>query len=491
MKKIISILLICLSISYSRAAINSSAYAVIATTADDTNGALFDPGVGTCGTDFSNQDGAQVTYVDAVLGTGGTSFTSVAHPITTNLKCNGVKFASSAGCTAGYYIITNAAAGVATLDRSAGTATSTCSAKTGGSAATLGVILSAAMNTAMTGGTAVAPFVVNLKAGTYTLTTQIAPSIATINQLIVRGFGTNPGDYAGQPVVTTATNSTILFNLGSSLTTQVYDNVKMTNTAGIRADCVRYNSNTNGLIIATNSVFDGCAIALNANNGAGTGAASISAYNTEIKNSTGEGISAWSAVYLGPGTWIHANGGNGASTNTGASIYVCNGAILSGNTGKGFIATSNATTVISNNCDYVSNTSDGLNISFSTTGNNNNIQAPLLNCNIFDSNGGWGVNNPSVTYNPAILGKNDAYRNNTSGTQTGFTAGQNQLGPSVSPFVSSTDFGLNATATGGPVLKRACNVGTLGGFTVYDVGAVQTTAGTPASAGGGFGYVSQ
>lgn len=490
-KVILALLCCCLTL---QAGINSTAQWNIGPSGSDTNGCSYDSSVASPGTDTTNQDASAFNGTDLASTNGTTNpcvVTSASHNFVASDNGVGINITAGTSWTAGHYTIVSTSGNAATLDGACGSAASLSGGTwhEGGRCQTIAHVLSTAvMNTALgraTAGTTAVPVVVNLKSGTYTFTTQDTWTNLSAIEITVRGYGTTPGDYGTPPTITTATNSTILFKPAGSMTAMVFDNVTMTNTAVTRADCIQWTGNTGGTVMALNSTFDGCNIGVNGNTG------NVGLLNTEIKNSISFGAQANSAIRVGPGTWIHANGGTGANVTGNASAFYCSGGILSGNTGSGAsIAGGSATTINSENCDYASNTVDGIRFSWATTGNQNNIQNFQFNCNIFDNNTGWGINNTNTATKYQIIGKDNAFRANGSGTFTNVQGAQGDLAPSVSPFKSATDFGLNGTATGGPVLKKACNVGTLGGFTVYDVGAVQTTAGT-AGGGGTFGYVAQ
>ena len=107
----------------------------VRTTGSDSNGGGFKAAAS--GTDYSQQDAAQVTYSDLVIGTTTTQLTSAANPFTSAHVGNIVYVSGGTGFTTGRYEVTAVSAGVATMDRSVGTASSTGGiGKLGGAIAT-------------------------------------------------------------------------------------------------------------------------------------------------------------------------------------------------------------------------------------------------------------------------------------------------------------------------------------------------------------------
>lgn len=98
----------------------------IRTTASDTNGGGFDPGVASPGTDYSQQDAAQVAYTDlAIDAVTNTKLTSAAHPFTSAHVGNTINVTGGVGFTTGWYNVRSVSGAVATMDRAVGAAGST------------------------------------------------------------------------------------------------------------------------------------------------------------------------------------------------------------------------------------------------------------------------------------------------------------------------------------------------------------------------------
>lgn len=97
----------------------------VRTTGSDANGGAFDPSVTSPGTDYSQQDAAQVTYTDMVIGATTTQLTSAGNPFAAAHVGNTLTVTGGTGFTAGRYSVRSVASGVATMDRAVGTAAST------------------------------------------------------------------------------------------------------------------------------------------------------------------------------------------------------------------------------------------------------------------------------------------------------------------------------------------------------------------------------
>jgi len=117
----------------------------VRTTASDSNGGAFDTGVVSPGTNESLADaGTAVTVTINATTTKGTS--SPAFSATTHGPGNIYNQSASAGCTAGRFEILSQLAGLATFDRSLGTALAVCTGTLGGSLATLATVASATIS---------------------------------------------------------------------------------------------------------------------------------------------------------------------------------------------------------------------------------------------------------------------------------------------------------------------------------------------------------
>ena len=176
------------------------------TTGNNLNAGMFDPSLG--GTDYSQQDAAQVAYTDLVIGATNTQLTSATTPFTAAMVGNGIAVASGTGFTVQRAYILSVAAGVATMDRAMGTANSTGGVgKLGGA---LALMTDALLELVVAGN------MVWIKAGTYTLSgsTTIAADGTAALPVDIIGYNATRGDNptgASRPILAGASLS-ISFN---------------------------------------------------------------------------------------------------------------------------------------------------------------------------------------------------------------------------------------------------------------------------------------
>ncbi len=104
---------------------------------NDTNGGCFI--TGSSGTDFSQQNAAQVAYTDLVIDpVTNTNITSVGNPFGATDVGNCIRITGGTGFTTGLYYVVSVTTLVATLDRAVGTTSSTGgTGNLGGALATL------------------------------------------------------------------------------------------------------------------------------------------------------------------------------------------------------------------------------------------------------------------------------------------------------------------------------------------------------------------
>jgi len=162
----------------------------------------------------------------------------------------------------------------------------------------------------------------------------------------------------------------------------------------------------------------------------------------------------------------------------GCIIDSCN----SGSAGKGGVyfksTNSNKNCKFSHN-DFTNNTGPGL-VLESTTAENGSVQ---VTDNIFYGNSTYGVDAGATPVIDALINHHNAYGSNTTAARRGIGAGTGDVTLTVSPFNSSSDWGLNATAGGGAACKGAgSSVPNASANTAPDIGAIPSGGG---SAGGG------
>jgi hypothetical protein len=324
-----------------------------------------------------------------------------------------------------------------------------------------------------------------IKAGTYTRTTTLfamaTPGTATA-PVYVKGYTTTHGDSTGTaaawtgPIFTTATNSINVLTINDQDFVEIW-NMKFTHTAATRGSCIQAVTASSVPFAIRNSVFDGCARALNYN--------ALPLNDTKISN-----------VYITNST-IHAID-MGASASGGGSMYVGD-SVFYNNTGSGIecfsasacnlevqntvfstntdgIRTTRATSadrwVLRNN-SFVSNTSNGVESAETTT-----APTVLLENNIFWSNTTGGVNfafASSGTDYRIIANRNNAYGSNGT-DRTGLSAGTGDVTLTGDPFTSATNWALNNTAGAGASCRAAGFPGAMvDGVNIgyIDIGALQ------------------
>lgn len=442
------------------------------------NGACFNS-AGT-GTDYSQQNAAQYTAADLVLVTT-TTVSSASHSFVAADVGNCIHITAGTGFTADWYVINSTSAGVATLDRAAGTMGSTGGTYFVGGAAASPTDFS----TKPTQGN-----IVWMKAsGTYTFT--VTMSIATnggsgAQATSVKGYTTTRGD-RGAATVTTATNSTVIFTLTNNGKIDFY-NLLMSNTAGTRA--AGFGLSASAQILLANVTMDGFSTGVS-----GNGANSCYLYLVEVKNSTGDGVSCGSggntSTFFCQFCYIHGNGDDGLDLSIGAvNPFWCVSCVIAGNTGYGINFGSNA-----GNQDTMRG---GLYDSVLASNGNSGLRTiaddfiPFSFSNvIFWNNGGYGAESTGSPPGYLCICYSNAYGSNTSGARLGWPASLNgDLTLTADPFTNAAagDYSLNNTAGGGAVVKATGFPGNtaqlnFGGFGTgfSDVGALQSSGGSPAA----------
>ena len=306
----------------------------VRTTGADTNGGGFDASVSSPGTDFSQQNAAQIAYTDLVVGVTTTQYTSVLHPVGSTLPGNILQVTGtvSGSCNTGVFEVLSNATITATVNASLGTAASVCTANLGGSFATLAQVFSVA---AQYNG-------VNVKTGTYTQT-----STLTVHSFTVTGFGSTHGDGGTPPLITTATNSTDLVDYPDSggapgdggSTYLAWDNIQFSNTAATSAYGIVKTSANGPAMYVRNAKFTGFIIPIEGDNVGSHGFFQpLAVSNTEIAggsnctigiiNTTTTG--SFGGIILGPGTFIHNCSAEGVYGNDNVPVYAT-GVVLDSN----------------------------------------------------------------------------------------------------------------------------------------------------------------
>jgi hypothetical protein len=470
MKRLIAILLLCAFPAY--CAFNGTVQWDVRTTGSNSNGGAFDPGVTSPGTDYSQQNSAQIAYTDLVIGATTTQYTSALNAVTSAVVGNFIQIVSGTGCTAGFYEILSETAGspnFATVDRSMGSAASVCTANLGGSLLTIAAALAV-----MTGGQTL-----NIKAGTYTITsTLVTPNVSYIS---VIGYQITHADGGTKPLITTATNSTDMIDsggAGSYSYSNIYDNLSLSNTAATAGIGI-VKTAANGPIVVRNCKLTGFTYDLNGDN-AGSHYIfypTLTVVNTEL------GTSQYGAYNDGQiwviGSYVHGASNTGIYANPDSNdwdtVTIVGSVIDSNNVGV----------KVNDNVMFVNS------VVSHSTGVGVDLLQPYTNFSavnsIFYGNGTYGVyqSNAGGPYQVGGYTNNAWGANGTANTLNlviPASASANDVALTASPFVGSSNFALNSTSGGGAALKAKGFPGIMPAGTGYeDIGALQSQA----SAGGG------
>ncbi len=445
----------------------------VRTTGNDANGGGFD--TASAGVDGS-QGAVVFAYSDLVISGATNHLSSVARPFIANDVGNIVNITAGTNFTIGRYQILSVLTGVATMDRVVGTlAASGGSGNLGGSLLTVSKVTTG-VTPLFVGGN-----ILHIKSGTYTqtITWPIDTSSASGNLMIV-GYNTTHNDGGTKPLITTATNTTKLIQVGTA-GKFTFKNISLSNTAGVRADGIWVTSTNQAGVVVISCIFDGFVVALNGDNGAG-GAFSVTCFSTEIKNCTSDAIRAFFACGVF-GCYIHDNTGNALVQENGSnSSTTADRCIITGNA-KGILTVGGASSIFPTtvtNCVIANNTGDGIDGQSLT-------QLRVTNCIIY-ANGGFGlhVTSTATIFNPILYAYNAFGGPNVSGNYSStLPAGIGDITLTANPFTNSAagDYSLNSTSGGGAACKALGYPGIFpGGLSTgnLDVGAVQ-------SAGGGGG----
>ena len=438
----------------------------VRTTGSDSNGGAFDPGVTSPGTDFSQQNSAQVAFTDLVIGATNTQLTSAANPFTSASVGNTINITSGSGFRAGRYNVRSVSGAVATMDRAVGTAASTGgNGNLGGSMASPVTVMAAIVS-----GNSVW-----LKAGTYTVTATVTNTSGASFSIL--GYGTTHGDNVAGAILTTSTASLNLIEITPGTTNPWIHNIALSTTAssgfGVGLSIVDVSDN----LVVTNSSFTGFTLAVDAFTHTST---SLLFVNTSFFNHTGTRVL---RDFQSPLTIINClflgNTGTAIEVTGGANLFV-SGSVIAGNS-EGISAAPGTTTVINSTIAY--NTGNGINL-FSSTWFGVGGNAFNLSGNIIYGNGGFGITAvaASTPNNANLLMMLNAFGANTAGDVQNVPIGTGVITLTADPFTSHSggDYSLNNAVGGGALLKGVGYPGTFTGSSTIghlDVGAVQSLGG--------------
>lgn len=436
-------------------AIGATAVWEVRTTGSDAQGGFYTSG----GTDYSQQDAAQLSLADVVTN-GTTTVTSVTGGFTAAMIGNGFNIAGTI-----YQITARTDTNTVTIDRTAGAASGQVG-KVGGALATPSKAI----------GSAVGSNQIWIKQGAYTVSANPTLGFAGVTPLSgsnptrISGYGVARGDSpsgATRPTLTASGTTTTILPINVSgvwVESLILDCNSLTGSSGLvqsgnwsgaRRLWIK-NFKLYGAQVTGNSCF----FRDSEISGGVTGATAAITTTTDTQI---------------VGNYVHDNVCPGiVDTIGGVGTLILNN-IVANNTGAssdGIQVNYNVTifgnTVYGNGRDGIRNTAN-FNISY------------LIQRNVLVNNGGYGLNFSGGLVIAAPEYDNNAYYNNTSGTRNNCGSGSSDVILTASPFTNagSGDFSLNATAGGGAASRAAGIPGAFpGGLTTGypDIGAVQSQA---------------
>lgn len=464
--------------------INSTMEWDVRSTGNATNGGGYDASVAAPGTDYSQQDAAQITYTDLVIGATTTQLTSALNAFGATHPGNVINITSGTGCTTGWYEVVSVSGVTATMDRSVGTAASTCAGKLGGAF----VKPADAIAITVHGNT------VHIKTGTYTVTSALSPNSGG-DRIRIAGFASTHNDGGSRPTITTATNSINLFTTAGSAIIY-FDNIIFSNTAGTPGYGIDATSGLGLALWIKGCKFSGFSIAIRGNYQAEWSWQNMVVEDSEITSSTTRGMETSYGLVMRY-CWIHNNTGDGVRFSLGgsgqAAANVLYRNVFSNNTGAGVYndISFKLTLQIINNVFYTNGDSgykDPTSVMNPQSDMFNHATMLALENNIFYGNTGYGVNLKSGTkMGSSFTNRNNAYGGNTTAARNNLTAGTADVALSGDPFTNAAggDFSLDSTAGEG----AACAA--VGYPTTYAAGLSTTSTPnigiTESSSGGGGG----
>lgn len=457
-------------------AIASTCVWELRTTGASTNGGGYTTG----GTDYSQQDTAQLSLTD-VVANGTTTLTSSTGSFTSAMVGNIIYLQGGTGALAATRreITGFTNANTITVDATVATGTGIT-----------GNVGGALLTFADASGSVVAGNTVYVKSGTYTITSAISmlsnTASGNFTQTTFVGYDTDRSlwNLDTKPLLTTATNSVALFSGTASLNV-VFRNISFSSTAVTKTTML-----TNATS-ASSAFFYECRF---------EGFTSISPNSTSAANQYNPYCVRCEFYNMTIAAIQKGNSGNidayycffdtcvvGLKHDSTGGIVSSYGNVFVNNTTAGIDltrATTSQPQIVVRDCTFEGN---GEGIYF--RGNSGiNPQSIDIDNNIFYGNTrGIRVAN-AITVNNArfISYRTNAFGSNSSGDHTNFPTGYDEITLSADPFVNAAggDYSLNNTAGGGALLRDAGSTGYAYGNTTNSkaVGAVQPAS---TSSGGG------
>jgi len=431
----------------------------VRTTGDDSNGGGFN--TASTGTDYSQQDSAQVVYTDLVINGATNKLSSAAQPFTADHVGNVINITGGTGFTTGRYQVSSVASGIATMDRAVGTLSSTGgSGKLGGAMATPD-----AVNVVMANQN-----VAWIKTGTYNVTT----SFHFASQYAIIGYGSAHGDNGAPPTINMTANSTpIVVTWGGTLLTWLH-NLILTTSAATKSDAI---NGTGSLTVVSSCTIMGFV------NGVNQGTQNVIVRDSYITGCTACGVVGSGAVNIINSVIDGSGQENVRISGTNAAGLTVSRSLIVHGASSGIKCTAGANVSIVQST-IAGNAGDGILVP--------TLSVPYtlyIESTVIYGNGGYGVRNNDSAAKAlvSVFSRANALGANTSGNYLRAPSGLAEVALTADPFTNSAggDYSLNSTAGGGASCKGAGYPGAFpGGLTTgtLDIGAVQ-------SAGGGTVYV--
>ena len=446
-------------------ALNRTVVFDIRTTGDDLNGGGFNTASG--GTDYSQQDAAQLSLTDcATSGTGVTTLTSATGGFTAAMVGNVIHLSSGTNLTTGFYEITGFTdTNTVTLDRSPDDGVggvSGATGKVGGSLATPGVMRDIVFSDGNE---------VWIKSGTYTLSTGTAGPggpvtflSANLANILISGYNSTHGDLSG----TVGSANRPLLDRGtvtgfSYIWSGVNSSVNVL-TQHICIDCQGYNGGIN----QSGYSFHDCKVVDFDTNG----------FNV-----------------LGIVTCCQAEG-DFTSSDIGFSrcTHIANCIAFGCSVGIILFSNDSATNCLSYQNDVGIEIEDGSSFASNCTAYNNDTdgfqilheRSVVINCHS-EANGGFAYfhfedsGNPSAIINCSDF-NNTSGRENFSGNATYLKFETNPVSLTAQGITSATDLSPNDTAGGGALLRNAAVDYDSSQSTLLDIGGVNASGSASATA---------
>lgn len=445
-------------------AITAPSYWVIKTGGSNSNGAVFDPTLG--GVDYSQTTSPFFSYTDMVLVTT-TTISSVARPFTANDVGNVICQTTGTGWNGGgqRLQILSVSAGIATIDKVAGTAASINGAgNLGGAGADLRTIIAgSAPNGPSTGN------IVYQQAGTYNYSALMG-TIFGVGNITIEAYSLVIGDGAGVAINNKTIASTGNFIGFTSTGTINWKSIQFFDTSATKGTCFTGLSTSSSGWSFTDVIIDGFSAGYQTATTA-RGANSLVWYRTIVRNCTNIGVD----DVVGCQLVIMVD----------SQFYNCTNACYQ------MTASNSANILIANYCLFGKSQ-----LGFSDNGTVRAIQWYFQNCTFVDCITA-GLKSTETTSAPAFVNQGNIYYNcgvgasfafaggifpvindyNAWGANTtnavGLPAGPHDITLTADPFNNRTtfDYTLNNVAGGGALCRNAIIA------TGQDVGAFQHTGG--------------